>query len=82
MIDKRTEREQKMFDTLKKIAKAYMTTAKLRKQSNGLYGLEYEEALEMAYENIQRDAAEAIRGMRRPTPSHPKQHNDGGAVYD
>lgn len=55
------------FETLKRITKDYQTTAQLRRNSEKLYGLSYEEALEMAYENIQGEAAKAIHGKRKPT---------------
>lgn len=54
------------FTVLKKIAKAYQTTDQLRRNSEREYGLAFEEALEMAYENIQAEAANATRGKRRP----------------
>jgi len=79
MRDKRTEREQRMFDALRKIAKGYMTPDQLRKKSEKLYGLEYAEALEFTYENVQAEAAEAIRGMRRPSVANPQRpRTDGG----
>ena len=56
--------EQDYYDTLKIIAKDYMTPSQMRK--NRQYGLEFEEVLEMAYENIQKLAADAIKGRRRP----------------
>ncbi len=59
-------KEQKLYDTLKRIATGYQTTKQLRKDSQGEWGLDYEEALEMAYENIQQDAKSAIKGMKRP----------------
>lgn len=64
--DKRLEREQIMYDALRRIAKEYQTPEKLRRNAERQYGLEYEEALEMAYENIQSLASFAIKGMRRP----------------
>jgi len=66
MSDKRIEREQRMYDALRRIAKEYQTPDQLRRQAEKEYGLEFEEALEYAYENIQADAAAAIKGMRRP----------------
>lgn len=54
------------FSVLVKISKAYMTTEQLIRRAKKEYGVEYCEALEMAYDNIQADAAAAIRGMRRP----------------
>lgn len=58
--------EQNYFDTLKKIAKDYLPPEKLRRVAEREYGLSYEEALEMAYENIQYEAKTAIQGKRRP----------------
>lgn len=58
--------EQRYFDTLRRIAKDYMTVEKLQKNAERQYGIGYEEALEYAYENIQQEAANAIKGKRRP----------------
>ena len=58
--------EQIYYDRLKRIAKGTQTTNQLRRSSEQSYGLEYVEALEMAYENMQEAAASAIRGKRRP----------------
>lgn len=65
-MDKRTEREQRMYDALRRIAKEFQTPAQLQRSSERQYGLEYAEALEYAYENIQQLAQQAIKGMRRP----------------
>lgn len=54
------------FDTLKRIAKHYMTTEQLQRRAEKEYGVSYHEALEMSYDNIQGAAADAIRGKRRP----------------
>ena len=58
--------EQRYFDALRKIAKAYMTTDQLQRCAEKKYHVGYLEALEMAYDNIQAEAAAAIRGRRRP----------------
>lgn len=58
--------EQLYFDTLKKIARDYQSSDVLRKRAPKDWGVDYEEALEMSYENIQHDAERAIRGKRRP----------------
>jgi len=58
--------EQIYYDRLKRIAKGSQTTSQLRRSSERVFGLEYLEALEMAYENLQEAAASAIRGKRRP----------------
>lgn len=75
-MDKRTEREQRMYDTLKRIARGYHTPDQLRRSEKARCGLDYEEALEYSYENIQQDAAQAIKGMHRPTDRQGK----GGAA--
>ncbi|MHB8209125.1 hypothetical protein [Mucilaginibacter sp.] len=54
-----------MRETLKKISRQYDTPERLRKSCEKEYGLSYEEALEMAYENIQLDAALASKGVQR-----------------
>lgn len=58
--------EQRYYDVLKKIAKDYMTTRELMRNSERQYGLTYHEVLEMSYDNIQAEAATAIKGKRRP----------------
>ena len=61
------KREQRLFDALKRIA-SYHSTASLKHSSERLYGLESNEALEYAYDNVLLEAKQAIRGMRRPVP--------------
>lgn len=53
-----------MYNALQKIAKAYQTPEQLRRNSEKQFGVEYEEALEMAYENLQWEAASAVKGVR------------------
>jgi hypothetical protein len=57
-------------DVLAKIAKAYMTPEQLRRaverRGDQHYGLSAEEAIEMAYDNVQAEARAAIAGRRRP----------------
>lgn len=65
-IDMATEHERAYYDALKLIARDYQTPAQLRRHSEKDYGLSYEEALEMAYENIQSLAQAVIHGRRRP----------------
>lgn len=55
----------RMRAALRTIAKAYQNPDQLRSNSEKLYGLSYEEALEMAYENIQNIAFEAVKGVRQ-----------------
>jgi hypothetical protein len=59
------KREQKLFDALKRIT-AYQAPEKLRKNAESQYGLEGDEAIEFAYENVLAEARQAIKGMRRP----------------
>jgi len=75
---KRVAGEVRMFDALVKISKAYMTTEQLKKKAERMYGVSYVEALEMSYDNIQGDAAVAIRGMRRPRMPERKEKKDPG----
>ena len=55
----------KLYTALKRIT-LYDSPARLRKTSDKNWGLAYEEALEFAYENIQQEAKNAIRGVRLP----------------
>lgn len=59
------ETEQRLYDALKRIT-AYMPPERLGEVCEKKYGLEREEAIEMAYENVLAEAARAIKGMRRP----------------
>jgi hypothetical protein len=63
---KRAENEVRYYDALRAIAKGYMTTEQLQRRAQKEYGVSYHEALEMAYDNIQGCAADAIRGRKRP----------------
>ena len=57
--------ELRYFTALKKIG-SYISPERLRASSEKAYGLTYEEALEMAYENVINEAKEAIYGRRTP----------------
>jgi hypothetical protein len=46
-----------------------LSPEKLRKNSEKQYGLDYEEALEMSYDNIQNRAKFALKGIK-PIPDH------------
>lgn len=65
MTNKEREQFNKMRIALLRIANDYQTPAQLRRGSERNYGLEYAEALEYAYENIQRDARNAVKGIRQ-----------------
>lgn len=60
------DQQRRMYDALKRIARGYQTPDQLRRGSEKQYGLAYTEALEYAYENMQQDAKNAIKGLRRP----------------
>lgn len=53
----------KMLNALKKISRGYQTPEQLRKASQGDFGLDFDEAIEMAYENIQSEAKQACKGI-------------------
>lgn len=57
-------RFNQMLQTLKRISKDYQTPDQLRRNSEKQYGLEYGEALEMAYENVQEEARNASIGLK------------------
>jgi len=59
------DRERRLFDALKRIA-SYQTPDQLRRGSRKQYGLEAEEAIEYAYENVLEEAKRATKGLRRP----------------
>lgn len=46
----------------------YMNPEQLRRKAEKIYGLPYEEALEMAYENLLREAKDALKVVRVPKP--------------
>jgi hypothetical protein len=68
--------EEKFRDALDDIAH-YDSPERLRRNCEKHYGLEYVEALEMAYENIREEARVALRGYRKP-PSKPPYPNPHG----
>lgn len=53
-----------MLDALREIANQFETPEQLRMSSEKKYGLDYEEAIEMSYENILNTARDAIKGIR------------------
>jgi hypothetical protein len=58
------EQQQRMFDALRHIAKDYRSAESILRKPD--FGLDSEECLSMAYENIQSTAKAAIKGVRRP----------------
>jgi formylmethanofuran dehydrogenase subunit B len=61
----RKDIERQFCQALERI-KAYRSTEWLRKNAEKAYGLSYEEALEMAYENVIEEARNALFGYRKP----------------
>ena len=61
---KRMQTYNGMLHALKMISRDFMTPAQLRKKSGSYYGLDYEEALEMSYENTLELAKDASRGVK------------------
>lgn len=76
-----TELEIALHSVLRRIAREYMTPDQLRRDAKNV-GLDYEEYLEMTYENIQGLAAAAIRGVRirkpKPAALNPGATAEGG----
>lgn len=64
-MTKHENNELRYYSALKTI-KAFSSLERLRRDAEKQYGLSYEEALEMAYDNMQIVAANAIRGERAP----------------
>lgn len=62
--------EIRLYDALKRISRGYQTPDQLRRNAEREYGVSGDEAIEMAYENIQQEAENAIKGLRirRPKP--------------
>lgn len=53
-----------MLHALRKIAKGYQTSDQIRRNSEKEYGLEFSEALEYSYDNLQNEAKTACQGIR------------------
>lgn len=62
-----TDLERKLYAALKRISQ-YDNPMKLARRAEKDYGLEPEEAIEMAYENVLNEAKSALKGVRRPKP--------------
>jgi len=61
----KAQNEKRYFDALKRIT-LYQSIAHLRRHSVRDWGLDFHEALEMAYENVIADAKRAVGKRRRP----------------
>jgi len=62
MTQKQKEQFNKMRNTLKRIATGYMTPAQIQRDKEA--GLDCEEYLDYAYENIQAEAKAACKNVR------------------
>lgn len=71
MTSKQREQFNRMRDCLRRIGHNYQTTEQLRRDSGDDYGLDYDEALEMSYDNIQQEARNAVCGVREIKPPMP-----------
>lgn len=58
-----------MYNALKRISQ-YQTPSQLRKDSSKDWGIDFEEAIEMAYENIQGEAKAGVKNVRIPLISN------------
>lgn len=69
--------EQTYFDALKRITQ-YRSVEWLKRHAERHYGCDGNEAVEMAYENVITEAANAIKGKRRPKdkPTPPTSGED------
>ncbi len=59
----KTDLEQRLYDTLKRITR-YDTPERLKKYGERVYGASGEECVEMAYENVLSEAKQGLRGIR------------------
>lgn len=73
ITEKQALQFNRMLTALTRI-KHYDSPDRLRKNSEKTYGLEFEEALEYAYENMQGEAA-VIKGVKRIELTQPEQTN-------
>lgn len=64
MTPKQKADYNRMLHTLRRIHKDYQTSEELHRDSEKDWGLEFEEAIGMAYDNIQNEARECIKGVR------------------
>ena len=69
-------KEQRLYDALKRIA-SYQPPESLHRTAGRVYGLDGNEAIEMAYENVISEAKSAIKGMRRPKGEPSPQTREG-----
>jgi hypothetical protein len=64
MDPKQKAQFNQMLVALREIATGYQTPDQLRKNARKQYGLDGAEAIEFAYENIQEQARQTVKGIR------------------
>jgi hypothetical protein len=74
----RVDYEARFAAALRRIT-AYMSLEQLRRKAERSYGLSYDEALEMAYENVQGEARAALHGYRKPRVKAVLKDGEAGA---
>lgn len=62
--EKKKDQFNRMLIALTTIANQYYSTDGLLQNAESRYGLTYQEALEMSYENMRADALQAIKGVK------------------
>ena len=65
MSEPKQNNEQRYFDVLKRITR-YQTVDQLRRHAQEEWGVQFEEALGYAYENVIDEARRAVKDKRRP----------------
>lgn len=64
MTQKQKDQFNRMRNALINISRNYQKPNLIRKSSEKQYGLDYTEALEMSYENIQSEASYAVKNVK------------------
>ena len=63
-----TEKQREQFNMMRaaliRISKEYQTSNQLRRNCEKQYGLDFEECIEMSYDNIQSDAGAIVKGIK------------------
>ncbi len=64
-LEESRQQAQRLYDALKRIT-AYQSPDKIHRSAGRATGLDSDEEIEYAYENVLGEAAAAIKGMKRP----------------
>ena len=68
-----------MYIALQRIKK-YDTPERMRRESEKDWGLQFDECIEMAYENIQQEAKNGLKGVRIPESLKPPKPGETPAT--